>query len=240
MPSGSRPSSAASTYARHTTALPALQTQGSGNAEGLEPLEEEDLDPGSFDLVAPDEPNTRLYSLERRSEQLFSREHLAIIFEEPKMLVRFTNFLSTHRPTSLPLLVYYLDALKALKAVEYSNAIVEALGPLAGHDFTKEATAPTMNKLLKDKTEFAFQALVNEDLPAYITHIWTKTVSDSIQKRITGTLPPLLRDMSEGLAEVFCLTDPSKPDNPIIFASEGRCSLQKLILWWHSPGLTGV
>lgn len=36
-----------------------------------------------------------------------------------------------------------------------------------------------------------------------------------------GTLPPHLREASEGLAEVFCLTDPSRPDNPIVFASEG-------------------
>lgn len=27
--------------------------------------------------------------------------------------------------------------------------------------------------------------------------------------------------MSEGLAETFCLTDPSRLENPIIFASEG-------------------
>lgn len=27
--------------------------------------------------------------------------------------------------------------------------------------------------------------------------------------------------MSEGLAETFCLTDPSRRDNPIIFASDG-------------------
>lgn len=27
--------------------------------------------------------------------------------------------------------------------------------------------------------------------------------------------------LSEGLAETFCLTDPSRRDNPIIFASEG-------------------
>lgn len=35
-----------------------------------------------------------------------------------------------------------------------------------------------------------------------------------------GTLPPHLREQSEGLAEVFCLTDPSRSDNPIVFASE--------------------
>lgn len=35
-----------------------------------------------------------------------------------------------------------------------------------------------------------------------------------------GTLPPHLKEQSEGLAEVFCLTDPSRSDNPIVFASE--------------------
>ena len=35
-------------------------------------------------------------------------------------------------------------------------------------------------------------------------------MSLSISRRITGTLAPHLRDASEGLAEVFCLTDPSR------------------------------
>lgn len=28
--------------------------------------------------------------------------------------------------------------------------------------------------------------------------------------------------MSEGLAETFCLSDPARHDNPILFASEGK------------------
>lgn len=28
--------------------------------------------------------------------------------------------------------------------------------------------------------------------------------------------------MSEGLAETFCLSDPARHDNPILFASEGE------------------
>jgi hypothetical protein len=63
--------------------------------------------------------------------------------------------------------------------------------------------------------------MVQNDLPAYITHVYIQTVSLSITRRIIGTLPPHLREASEGLAEVFCLTDPSRPDNPIVFASEG-------------------
>lgn len=39
-----------------------------------------------------------------------------------------------------------------------------------------------------------------------------------------------LYSLSEGLAETFCLTDPSKTDNPIVFASEGRDSIPDLFV----------
>jgi hypothetical protein len=79
----------------------------------------------------------------------------------------------------------------------------------------------TLNAELEEKANKAFDVLVREDLPAYITHTFLQTVSISIQRRVTGGLPAHLRVASEGLAEVFCLTDPSRPDNPIVFASEG-------------------
>ena len=177
---------------------------------------------GSFDLVAPPEESHRqAFSLERRSEQLFSRAHLEIIFSNPSTLLRFTAFLSTHRPQSVPILIYYLDALKALKAIKYANAIAEALSPIPGHDFTADLAQPTANIALEEKAASAFDALTQEDLPAFITQMYVQIVSLSISRRITGTLTPHLRDASEGLAEVFCLTDPSRPDNPIVFASEG-------------------
>ncbi len=170
----------------------------------------------------PGHGDSGLYSLERRSELLFSREHLAVIFEDPALLQRFTNFLCSHRSASLPLLIYYLDALKALRAIRYSNAVIDALGPLDGHDFSADLAAQTLNKSLHAKADAAFEALVRDDLPAYVTHVWIQTVTESIKRRIAGTLPAHLADMSEGLAEVFCLTDPSRHDNPIVFASEGQ------------------
>ncbi|PBP24315.1 white collar [Diplocarpon rosae] len=202
------------------TSLPALQQKGADENDPLRPLDEDDLDPGSFDLVATVPEGLKQYSLETRSEQLFSTEHLQIIFSDPTLLLRFTSFLSSHRPESVPVLIYYLDAIKALKAIRYSNAIAEALEPIPGFDFTATTAVKTLNAGLEEKAEQAFAALVREDLPAYITHIYTQTVSLSIQKRVTGTLPPSLIDHSEGLAEVFCLTDASRPDNPIVFASE--------------------
>lgn len=121
----------------------------------------------------------------------------------------------------MPILIYYLDALKALKAIKYSNAVAEALSPIRGQEFTTSPIRPTINTALEDKASKAFDALVEEDLPAHITHMYIQIVSLSISQRITGTLAPHLRKASEGLAECFVLTDVTRPDNPIVFASEG-------------------
>ncbi|KAK3075896.1 hypothetical protein LTR53_000325 [Teratosphaeriaceae sp. CCFEE 6253] len=220
-------SSAESVFSKDTAAtsihtLPALQTKGpdSSDAQYLEPLTDDD--PRSFDLLdAPQETSlVGIYALERRGEQMFSSDHLQIIFDDPKLLLRFTGYLNSHRPKSIPVLIYYLDALKALRALAYSNAVMEALDPIQGYAFTNAVAQPTVNAKLEEKARQAFELLVRDDLPAYIAHTWVQVVSLSIQRRITGTLAPHLREASEGLAEVFCLTDPSRPDNPIVFASE--------------------
>ena len=204
--------------------LSGLQTKGpTDGTDELEPVEGDD--PQSFDLVLPPRPGRKAYSLEERSRQLLSREHLQIIFSDPSLLLRFTAFLSSERPESVPMLIYYLDALKAIKAMAYANAIVEALQPIDGHNFTDQPPQQNKSSALEERAAQAFDVMVNEDLPAYIAHIYIQIVSLSITKRITGTLAPHLREASEGLAEVFCLTDPSRPDNPIVFSSEGMTFL---------------
>lgn len=220
-------SSADSVLSQDTTAtslhtLPPLQTKGPDNSEvqHLDPVIEDD--PRSYDLLAPpqDVRDVGMYALERRAEQLFSAQHLHIIFGDPKLLLKFTGYLNSHRPSSIPVLIYYLDALKAIRAINYANAIAEALEPLPGYRFTSQVANLTRNAMLEEKAQQAFEVLVRDDLPAYTAHTWIQTVSLSIQRRITGTLAPHLREASEGLAEVFCLTDPSRQDNPIVFASE--------------------
>jgi hypothetical protein len=188
--------------------------------DSLWPLTEEDVDHSSFDLIAPPKHGKPQYSLETRSELLFSTDHLKVIFSDPSLLLQFTAFLSTRRPSSIRVLIYYLDAIKALKAISYSNAIAEALDPIPGYNFTAESTDPTTNPKLEEQARLAFDIMMRNDLPAYITHIYIQVVTLSIARRITGTLASHLRDASEGLAEVFCLADPSRPDCPIVFASE--------------------
>lgn len=212
------------------THLPALQAKGAGtDRDGLEPLTEEEYDPSSFDLVVPAHAMGKQYTLEAQSELLFSVKHLAVIFDDPMLLQRFTNFLSASRPASVPLLKYYLNTLKALKAINYANSLTGNLKGLDGHEFTKDPVTDTVNDALWKRANDAFQAMANHDLPAYITHTYIQTVSITIKRRITDQLAPQLRDLSEGLAEVFCLTDPSRPDNPIVFASEGESSINCII-----------
>ena len=204
-----------------SNALPALQVKSDADQDGLEPLVEEEYDPASFDLVVPASGLTKSYSLETQSELLFSAKHLATIFDDPSLLQRFTNYLHAWRPDSVPLLVYYLDARKALKAIQYANALSRHLQVIDGLDFTVGRAQLIADQAVREKADKAFEVLLNEDLPAFITQTYIQTVSLTIKRRIANTLPSQLREQSEGLAEVFCLTDPSRPDNPIVFASEG-------------------
>ena len=185
----------------------------------LEPIVEDNQ--RSFDLVSPPNPtgDSNSFSLEKRSEQLFSRDHLQAIFDDPLLLSKFTSFISSKRPQSMLHLSYYLETQKALRAIKYANALVDALRSKS--DFIQNKPHDTINVSLESSMEEAFKIMVREDLPAYVTHIFIQVASSSIHKRITGTLSSHLQEVSEGLAEVFCLTDPSRPDNPIIFASEG-------------------
>ncbi|KAK6441881.1 hypothetical protein LTR95_001882 [Oleoguttula sp. CCFEE 5521] len=226
-PSFDRSSGEQSDFSQDTTAtsvdnLYPLQTKGPDNsdAQDLEPLGGDD--PRSYDLVEPaqERENVGVYALEKQADLLMSHEHLSAIFANSKLLLKFTGFLNSHRPHSIPLLIYYLDALKAIRAIKYSNAIAEALEPIRGCEFTKDPARPSLNRALEEKANKAFDMLCREDLPAYVAYTWIQVVSTSIQRRISGTLAPHLREASEGLAEVFCLTDPSRPDNPIVFASE--------------------
>ncbi|KAI8627742.1 hypothetical protein F5Y19DRAFT_164318 [Xylariaceae sp. FL1651] len=216
-------SAADSSTSSATTAgslLPGLQTTNLADHKKLKPVDEKDIDPISFDLVTPAGEPEPQYSLEARSELLFSVEHLKIIFGDPKYLQKFTHFLYTLRPGSVPILLHYLNSAKALKAVDYALTITNDLAAADGSPSTEAIVTGTISKVLLDRANQTLESLAREELPAYVTHVWAQIVRATIKNRIADTLPIHLRELSEGLAEVFCLTDPTRHDNPIIFASE--------------------
>lgn len=223
--------------AEQLAALPPLQAKGADYMDDLLLVGEDSIDSNNFDLVVPTS-HAPVYSLERRSELLFSVEHLRVIFSDPTFLSRFITYVQTYRPHSMPLLGYTLDALKAIRAMEYTNQIIsQNLHLDTKHHQHQNLAASlavpelTRNESLRHNTAAALEALARDELPAYITHMWMEIVEASMKRKITGTMPAHLQNSSEGLAEVFVITDPSRPDNPIVFASEGeslpRCPIFK-------------
>lgn len=86
-------------------------------------------------------------------------------------------------------------------------------------------TAAVLDRNFEAKSLRASDALVSEALPGYVTHRLVQIVTECLVKEITGNNSPIMRELVVGLAEVYCLTDPSLPDNPIVYASEGTCAM---------------
>lgn len=204
--------------------LPLLQaTNPNDGAEEFYPVDENDQE-GSFDLVAPYEGDgAPLHSLERQADTMFSPEHMLAILTNPRYLARFREFLLKERPKSIPVLTYYLNASKALKALEYANSLIRlsVLLPPAGIETAKQPVELIINHALEARVQDGLNALTAEELPAFITSTCINITSKVVEERVRGTLPEKFQGTADALAEVFCLTDPSRPDNPIIFASGG-------------------
>ncbi|KAI9035410.1 uncharacterized protein KD926_003532 [Aspergillus affinis] len=206
--------------------LPLLQETNpyDGSAE-FNPVREDGI---SYDLIAPygggDAP---LHSLERMADVMFSIDHMHTILNDSRYLAQFREFLLDERPRSLSTLTYYLNACKALKAIEYANSLVRLsvdVPPPSIQPVDRTQHLPlvglTGNPALERRVQEALQALTAEELPAFITSRCISITSQIVEERVRGTLPEKFQGTSDALAEVFCLTDPSRPDNPIIFASE--------------------
>lgn len=183
------------------------------------------LSPGdnaqNFDLRPPP-PNKPVKLLDSLSERLFSAEHLEVILRDPAFFLRFTTFINRYKPSSAPVLVRYLEAQKAIKAVDYANALAESIKPLPGeHSSQIPCAAATIDARFEARAKRALDNLVHDALPAYITYGLVKVVTETIVREITGTAMPVMRELVAGSAEVFCLSDPNQKDNPIVYASEG-------------------
>ena len=184
-------------------------------------IEGEKANPDGSIISIPEKGDGGTDPLEKISRLLFARQHLQLILADASLSYRFTNFLRTYRPDSAPILAYYLDAIKALKTIKYAEAIMKGLGPIPGHAFTAEANSATMSWVVEDKADRALDVLVNDDLPAFIAYIYVRTVDVALVERVTGREDSESSRIADGLAEVFVLSDPSRPDNPIVFTSEG-------------------
>lgn len=181
--------------------LPGLQARYLKDTQDYEPLSLADLGPDSFDLVPLSDHGSQGLSpsmLEQRCEIVFSDFHLHVILQDYSTLKRFTEFITTYRPKSLPLLRYYLSSMKAQAAMHLTNSIIQDLKPVLYHGvhlkFTESTAEVAESKELHDKIAKAFHILARDDLSAYVTYQWMKVVESSMKQRVTGLLPSHLKE----------------------------------------------
>ena len=79
-------------------------------------------EPSFFNLQPPAQ-STQHVKLEDIMNRLFSEEHLHFILGDHILFYRFSSFLNHYKPHLVPTLVRYLEMRKAVKAIEYANAV---------------------------------------------------------------------------------------------------------------------
>ncbi|KAL9597276.1 MAG: hypothetical protein Q9219_005257 [cf. Caloplaca sp. 3 TL-2023] len=163
--------------------------------------------PKSTDFELQASTDTETVSLETRSELLFSRQHLELIFADKELSARFGTFLRTYRPDSVPILGYYLDTIKALRTLQYAEAVVKNLERIPGLEFTSESKGVTMTWVLEDKADRSLDILAKNDLPAFIAYLYVCIVDLALVERVTGKADAEGSDVAIGLAEVFTISE---------------------------------
>lgn len=176
-----------------------------------------------FDLQPPTPSTKKHVGIEDVMLRLVSAEHLHFNLGDHVLFYRFSSFLNKYESHLVPTLIRYLEMRKAMKAIEYANSIVRTIRWPSHTDFCKftRIQAASVDVRFEDYAARELSLLCTEALPAFITHTLIGVVADCVGKEITGQAIPIVQDLVGNLAEVFCLTDPSVHDNPIIFASEG-------------------
>jgi len=165
-----------------------------------------------YDLKPPP-PSVSHTNIEVLSDRLFSLDHLNLIIRDPTLHARFSHFLNQYKPHAAAALGRYIEAQKAAVAIEYANAVAAKLQP--------PLEAAVLGDEFADHTRNVIGELLCDALPAALTHQLVKLVCETLVKEITQTNAPVMREMIPSLAEVYCVTDPSIQDNPIVYASEG-------------------
>lgn len=181
--------------------LPGLQSKFLKDTKYYEPLDLADLGPDSFDLVPSNDHGEQGLApsmLEQRSEIIFSDFHLHVILQDYSTLQRFTDFIASHRPKSLPLLNHYLSLMKAQAAMYLTNSIMSDLEPVSYHGvnlkFTESSAGRIESQELHDNIAKAFHILARDDLSAYVTYQWMTVVEASMKQRVRGLLPSHLKE----------------------------------------------
>lgn len=83
-----------------------------------------------------------------------------------------------------------------MKAVDYANAVAESIADLENLESEEKTTpAAEVNALFKDMSQSAFDKLLSEALPAYITFNLVKVTTEIMINEITGRKTPVMEGL---------------------------------------------
>ena len=201
------------------------------------PAHDAATDSGFFDLHPPSS-SAKDVKVEDLVKQMFSADHLHFILGDRVLFYKFSTFLNRFKPNLVPTLIRYMEMRKAMKAIEYANSVARKIRWPSQTDYTKFARvqAASADVRFEDYAGGELSLLRTDALQAFVTFTLVGTVVDLVAKDITDNSAPVMQDLVENLAEVFCLTDPSVHDNPIIYASEGSHNFISSGAFHLSPG----
>ena len=182
----------------------------------------------AYDLRPPP-PTVSDANAESIASRLWSPEHLKIILQDTQHSQRFRAFLRGYHPDLATTLARYVEAQKALAAIRYANALADVVssGKTSDAQQLSQPSSARTDAVVVDThfqsfSQKALDELVTEALPSFITYCMMTVVTECLVKDITRSNSPYMRDLVKGLAEVYCMSDPNQPDNPVVFASEGE------------------
>ena len=149
-----------------------------------------------FDLRPPPISRHKPVGIDSLSENLFSSGHLNTILFDPDLFGRFTAFLNRYRPHAAPILVRYLETQKAIKAVEYANAVAESMVHLPNDTSTPPTfSAAKLDSAFESRSKKAYETLLWAALPAYITISLVRVVTECMVNEITGRTTPIMNGL---------------------------------------------
>lgn len=153
----------------------------------------DDMD--DFDLRPPVRTK-KTTSLDDLSDSLFGGGHLETILRDPEFFGRFTAFLNRYRPQAAPVLIRYLEMQKAMKAIEYANAVAEGVVSLPSDaDPEKRSTAAQLDTSFQAMQKKAFEDLLSQALPAYVTYNIIRVSTEIMVNEITGRSTPIMKGL---------------------------------------------
>jgi hypothetical protein len=141
------------------------------------------------------------------SKLLFSAGHLNTIIHDVKLFAHFTSFLHRYRPQLAPALIKYLETQKAINAVEYANAVAESVAELCLPESEVESIpAAYANASFNSMSKDAFDMLLSEALPAFITFGLIKITTEIMIDEITGQTSSITESLVSFLGHYDCFT----------------------------------